>query len=278
MDPSDAVEDPEFEDDEAGPLEAVAPDGSIIKLPQKKFYRQRAHANPLADHALEYPSCPSAMDWSKHYPAYFPMASPSADASSGSVVTSSDKKVEFADIGCGFGGLLMSLSPIFPEKLMLGMEIRVQVTNYVHDKIQAQRLIHPGKYQNVSVIRGNAMKFSTNFFEKAQLSKMFFLFPDPHFKTRKHKQRIISTTLLAEYAYVLRPGGLMYCVTDVHDLHLWMTHHLEQLPQLFARLDPESTEFKEDPCIKCARRPAQRLIRDFLNRLLSIIITRSAFL
>lgn len=37
-----------------------------------------------------------------------------------------------------------------------------------------------------------------------QLCKMFFLFPDPHFKKTKHKWRIISSTLLAEYAYVLR--------------------------------------------------------------------------
>lgn len=39
-----------------------------------------------------------------------------------------------------------------------------------------------------------------------QLSKMFFLFPDPHFKKTKHKWRIISPTLLAEYAYTLRIG------------------------------------------------------------------------
>lgn len=39
-----------------------------------------------------------------------------------------------------------------------------------------------------------------------QLSKMFFLFPDPHFKKTKHKWRIISPTLLAEYAYALRVG------------------------------------------------------------------------
>lgn len=51
------------------------------------------------------------------------------------------------------------------------------------------------------------MKNLPNFFYKAQLSKMFFLFPDPHFKKSKYKWRIISTNLLAEYAYVLRPGG-----------------------------------------------------------------------
>lgn len=27
-------------------------------LPQKKFYRQRAHANPMSDHDIEYPISP----------------------------------------------------------------------------------------------------------------------------------------------------------------------------------------------------------------------------
>lgn len=31
-----------------------------------------------------------------------------------------EKKVEFADIGCGFGGLLIALAPMFPDALMLG--------------------------------------------------------------------------------------------------------------------------------------------------------------
>lgn len=37
------------------------------------------------------------------------------------------KNIEFADVGCGYGGLLMRLSPMFPDTLMLGMEIRVKV-------------------------------------------------------------------------------------------------------------------------------------------------------
>ena len=63
-----------------------------------------------------------------------------------------------------------------------------------------------------------------------QLTKMFFLFPDPHFKARKHKARIITSTLLAEYAYVLRPGGFLYTITDVQDLNDWMVSHLEGFP------------------------------------------------
>jgi len=75
---------------------------------------------------------------------------------------------------------------------MLGMEIRIKVTDYVSKKIDALREQNPGKYQNISVIRANAMKFLPNFFRKGQLSKIFFLFPDPHFKKAKHKWRIIK--------------------------------------------------------------------------------------
>jgi tRNA (guanine-N7-)-methyltransferase len=56
------------------------------------------------------------MDWSIHYPAYFPSASEPS-----TTTVSSGKQVEWADVGCGFGGLLMDLAPKFPDVLMLGM-------------------------------------------------------------------------------------------------------------------------------------------------------------
>lgn len=165
-------------------------------------------------------------------------------------------QIEFADVGCGYGGLLVALSTIFPDTFMLGMEIRVKVADYVQRRIEALRLQHAvaseaktvAPYQNIAVLRANAMKFLPNFFTKGQLSKMFFLFPDPHFKRKKHKARIITFTLLAEYAYVLRPGGLLYTATDVPDLHDWMREHLEAHP-LFERVPEEG--LTNDPVISC---------------------------
>jgi tRNA (guanine-N7-)-methyltransferase len=72
----------------------------------------------------------------------------------------------------------------------------------------------------------NSMKFLPNLFTKSQLRAIFLRFPDPHLKARKHKARIMSPTLCSEYAYVLRPGGMVYTITDVEDLHLWMSEHL----------------------------------------------------
>lgn len=113
---------------------------------------------------------------------------------------------------------------------------------------RATKTILPGAYKNVSVIRANAMKHLPNFFAKGQLTKIFFLFPDPHFKRSKHKARIVTTTLLAEYAYVLRVGGILYTVTDVEDLHNWMMHHLNKHP-LFEYIPTQELLDANDPVL-----------------------------
>jgi len=192
----------------------------VVKLgEQKKHYRQRAHANPFSDHTLVYPASPGEMRWE--------------------TVFAGGGAAEWADIGCGFGGLLVALGRKFPERRVVGLELRVQVTAYVEDRIAALRVAEKGSFGNIGVLRTNAMRFLPNIFGKESLSALFFLFPDPHFKMRKHKARIISPTLLAEYAYVLRVGGIVYTITDVEDLHLWMLTHLSQFP-LFEYVDPDT--------------------------------------
>ncbi|GFQ71752.1 hypothetical protein TNCT_730621 [Trichonephila clavata] len=208
-----------------------------VHLPQKRYYRQRAHSNPIADHNFDSHELGSIV------PKIF-----------GEDVSKSNAKVEFADIGCGYGGLLVELSSLFPEALMLGLEIRVKVSDYVQERIKALRIQNPGKYENIACLRSNAMKYLPNFFNKGQLSKMFFLFPDPHFKAKKHKWRIISPQLLSEYAYVLREGGIVYTITDVKELHEWMVKHLDEHP-LFQKISDEELVcsqilFKFSNCIQ----------------------------
>ncbi|KAK8193309.1 putative methyltransferase-domain-containing protein [Phyllosticta capitalensis] len=215
------------------------------ELPKKKFYRQRAHANPFSDHMLTYPVAPEHMDWASLYPAYAVEKQPQKSIGQKRI----SKDVEIADIGCGFGGLLFALAPKLPETLLLGLEIRTSVTEFVQEKAKALRIQNAstGMYQNVACLRANTMKFLPNFFRKGQLSKIFLCFPDPHFKARKHKARIVSYTLNSEYAYVLRPGGIVYTITDVEDLHLWMVSHFEKHPG-FERIPEE--ELEGDVCVE----------------------------
>lgn len=127
----------------------------------------------------------------------------------------------------------------------------MQVTEFVVEKIKALRAQNPGgPYQNASCLRANTMKFLPNFFRRGQLSKIFICFPDPHFKARKHKARIVSSTLNSEYAYALRPGGIVYTITDVEALHEWMVEHLAAHP-LFERVAEEEQE--ADECVAVMR-------------------------
>ena len=269
-------------------------------MPQKKFYRSRAHCNPLSHNdAFEYPLHPTQMDWSSHYPGVDTSISalPSARGAA-----RRGQEIEIIDVGCGFGGLTIALAELFPECLSMGMEIRAKVTEYVRLRIEALRMRRApscsaaavassaasaaaaapaaGKpaaseadgeadgestrtwgetsYQNVSVMKTNAMKYLPNFFRPGQLSKIFFCFPDPHFKTKNHRRRIISTPLLAEYAHVLRVGGLLYTITDVKDLHDWHVARCAAHP-LFERLDAAAME--ADPAVEAMRESTEEGIK-----------------
>uniref|UniRef100_A0A2N9FZX8 tRNA (guanine-N(7)-)-methyltransferase n=1 Tax=Fagus sylvatica TaxID=28930 RepID=A0A2N9FZX8_FAGSY len=181
-------------------------------LPRKRFYRARAHSNPLSDSHFPVPISPCHVDYSLHYPQFF----------SSSDQIDSSKKIQV----CRYWD---------------------KVSEYVKERISALRVANPGQYQNISVVRTNSMKYIPNYFEKGQLSKMFFLFPDPHFKEKNHRRRVISTHLLDEYAYTLRVGGIIYTITDVEELGDWMKACLESHP-MYEALTEE--ELEADPVVK----------------------------
>lgn len=106
---------------------------------QKRHYRQRAHANPFSDHALSYPPSPAQFDWDAHYPAF----------------AGSGKTPEFADVGCGFGGLLIALAPLFPNTLMLGQSSILLPLHPI-------RLISCTMYATANVIRYNRIPRRVN--------------------------------------------------------------------------------------------------------------------
>lgn len=67
-----------------------------------------------------------------------------------------------------------------------------QVCEFVRLRIEELRKGSPAKAQNAACLRTNAMKYLPHFFVKGQLEKIFFCFPDPHFKAKNHRRRIVS--------------------------------------------------------------------------------------
>jgi tRNA (guanine-N7-)-methyltransferase len=148
-------------------------------------------------------------------------------------VTPQAKTPTILDIGCGYGGLIFELIKHFPDELILGMEIRDKVVNFVGEKVNSIRHNSGLKEcMNGAAVRTNCMKAWHNYFDKESVDKIFFCFADPHFKKTNHRRRIINTSLITDYLYTLKPGGKIYTVTDVKDLHEWEVEKLSEHPML----------------------------------------------
>ena len=121
----------------------------------------RAHCNVLSDTPFPFPLNPDYVDWTYHFPDVFAQkyevpdiehkrselflntrnnAIKYSEIVSPEFNGSKDIKVDFVDIGCGYGGLLFAISPHFPDKNMMGFEIRDVIAEYVGKKIRAKRL------------------------------------------------------------------------------------------------------------------------------------------
>jgi len=190
----------------------------------RRDFRARAHSNPLNDAEFLVPQDPRCFDWSPFIPG---------------IGTTS--RIDYVDLGCGYGGLLLELSKVFPDKFMLGLEIRDRVASYCTTKVEELRRLYPGEYRNIGFLRTNCMKLLPFYFPKASVDKFFIGFPDPHFKKKKHRQRLVSLRFLSEAAYCLQPGGMIYIVTDVEELFEWMNLKFSRHP-LFSAMDKDQVE------------------------------------
>ncbi|KAM0671803.1 putative S-adenosylmethionine-dependent [Ordospora colligata] len=175
---------------------------------KKRDYRQRAHANPFKDNNIDIPSDPQSVDWTKYF-----YCNISDDATK---LIDSSRKPDFVDIGCGYGKFLLKVAAKHPEHHILGIELRDKVHDYVKTMISSMNVLNAG------IMKTNAMIFLPNIFEARQLSKVFVLFPDPHFKKRKWKGRVVSPQMMEVYEYLLMKGGRLYISTDVEELFNYM--------------------------------------------------------
>jgi tRNA (guanine-N7-)-methyltransferase len=101
-----------------------------------------------------------------------------------------------------------------PETSFVGVEIRrelVTATNAVWEREG------PG---NVRSVFANMSVDMRRLFAPASVRRFFLNFPDPWFKSRQHKRRVIGPELMSEIGRALTPGGELFVQTDIFALAL----------------------------------------------------------
>jgi tRNA (guanine-N7-)-methyltransferase len=115
------------------------------------------------------------------------------------------------EIGFGRGLFLLERGRLCPRTLLLGIESKTKWAAVVDGRGRRQGL------DNVRVWAGNARDLIGRMVPDGALQRVFLHFPDPWWKKRHAKRRLLDAALLCELGRLLAPGGELFVQTDVRE-------------------------------------------------------------
>jgi tRNA (guanine-N7-)-methyltransferase len=156
----------------------------------------RQHVNPLSQHFNEIERIPSFIEMFEH--AKLPL---------------------HLDIGCAAGDFLFDLALVNTSWNYLGIEIRERLVKNAKLKVREREI------KNLYFLFGNAHNILNNvqseFFFK-NVKSISFNFPDPWFKKRHYKRRVVQPEFINILSNSLQKGSFIFIKTDVKDLFDYM--------------------------------------------------------
>jgi len=132
------------------------------------------------------------------------------------------------DIGSARGKFLLKMAEQLPNWNFLGLEIREPLVHQAN----ALRINH--NLTNIYFLLAQANVHLASIlasFPIQVLQRVTIQFPDPWFKRKQQKRRVVQPDLVAVIADYLQPGGDVFLQSDVLDVALDMYHHFHQHPQ-----------------------------------------------
>lgn len=137
------------------------------------------------------------------------------------------------EIGCGYGHFLSYMAQRFPEQRFIGLDIINKILLQVDRRLQRDGL------SNARVCKLDAVVALRELFPTGALANVYILFPDPWFKERRLKRRILRAETLPELLRVLKPGGCLHFVSDDADYAADAHQLLNACPRLRALPFPD---------------------------------------
>jgi tRNA (guanine-N7-)-methyltransferase len=116
------------------------------------------------------------------------------------------------EIGFGRGMFLVQRAQAAQGSALLGIEIKDKLAVHVSD-----RLTRLGLDPRVRVLAGDVRTILPQLRPAKSVARVFMGFPDPWWKKRHARRRLLGSPLLDEIVRVLRPGGELFLQTDVEE-------------------------------------------------------------
>lgn len=115
------------------------------------------------------------------------------------------------EVGSGKGLFLSSAARRFPERDFLGIEIATKYARFAAARLARLKL------PNAALIHGDGLALFKAWFPTASLAAVHVYFPDPWWKKRHKKRRVLNEDFLRDVERTLVPGGRLHFWTDVEE-------------------------------------------------------------
>ena len=145
------------------------------------------------------------------------------------------------DIGCAAGEFLFDLALVNSNWNYIGIEIRERLVKTAKLKVLEREI------NNLYFVFGSANKILNNFQSKfifQNLKSISFNFPDPWFKKRHHKRRVIQPDFINILSNLMQKGSLIFIKTDVKDLFDYMDSTILSNSK-FKKIDKKDLNYSE---------------------------------
>jgi tRNA (guanine-N7-)-methyltransferase len=113
------------------------------------------------------------------------------------------------EVGSGKGLFLHSAATATPDHDFLGIEIAGKYARHAAARIAKDKL------PNAIMVHGDAQRIFHELFPDASLAAVHVYFPDPWWKKRHHKRRVMNEKFVEEITRTLIPSGALHFWTDV---------------------------------------------------------------
>lgn len=118
------------------------------------------------------------------------------------------------EVGSGKGLFLASAAERAPETLFLGIEVSRKYAAHVAMRLARRNLA------SAKVMHGDALAFFRELPSNVVLRAVHVYFPDPWWKARHKKRRVMNEGFVRDVERVLAPGGSLHFWTDVEEYFL----------------------------------------------------------
>ena len=115
------------------------------------------------------------------------------------------------EVGSGKGLFIQSTAAAAPQHNFLGIEIAQKYAHYCAARLAKHEL------SNAVMVSGDAERVFRELLPADSLAAVHVYFPDPWWKKRHHKRRVMNPVFLKDVARTLMPGGRLHFWTDVQD-------------------------------------------------------------